>query len=122
MGVCGSKSESSIGSSATPVRRTAPAKRTTATAAQPQSKRKAASSSTHKEKKQPTESHGVTLGSATDNGAIPDVVSDDLHETKQLSPREAARLAAEKRAQEREQELAKGALGKKILEQRKMKV
>ncbi|CAL9738439.1 hypothetical protein MOSE0_N11430 [Monosporozyma servazzii] len=40
----------------------------------------------------------------------------------ELSPREAARLAAEKRLQEQTKKLAKGELGKKLAEQKGLKV
>ncbi|KAK5781164.1 hypothetical protein RI543_001558 [Arxiozyma heterogenica] len=54
-----------------------------------------------------------TLNQSTSN-----INSTGVVDTKKLSPREAARLAAEKRLEESTKELTKGKLGKKLAEQR----
>lgn len=58
-----------------------------------------------------------TLNQSTSN-----INSTGVVDTRKLSPREAARLAAEKRFEESTKELTKGKLGKKLAEQRGLKV
>ena len=68
-------------------------------------------------------SKGNTVGTKnTLNGETPNVNSTHVIDNKRLSPREAARLAAERRLEESTKELTKGQLGKKLAEQRGLKV
>lgn len=68
-------------------------------------------------------SKGNVLGTVSDpKGVSAKVNKTETINAKKLSPREAARLAAEKRLEESTKELTKGQLGKKLAEQRGLKV
>lgn len=114
MGVCGSKQETAPPSNENMSgTRTVRTKQTTGkTKTEKSTKQKATKPQSKK-----TDSTGDVVGTIEH----PKSKGSDSKEESKLSPKEAARIAAEKRLQEQTKELTKGQLGKKLAEQKGLK-